>query len=280
MATILSLSGEGGGAPLMTTQIRTATRVDRPMSFAEHVSQVLRDDIVAGRLPAGSRVIEAIVMARTGVSRTPVREALRRLEGEGLVITHRSRGTFVTYRLDATEAMLIYDVRLVLEPHLTRLAAQRMRPDALAAIREGLERFETAVEGADPREAGQLDATFHLTIYEASGSQLLNVLRGYWTRMQLELSERVYATEVPRSFVSEHRGILEAIETGDEALAGRRMAAHIEHGRDVMGRSLGETSRTRDEATAGGSPATERRDAEGHTTDGTDGADREATGRG
>lgn len=217
--------------------------VERPASFSEHVCRVLREEIVSGRLPAGSRVTEAAVMERTGVSRTPVREGLRRLEAEGLVITHRSRGTYVTYRLDAEEALLVYDVRLVLEPHLTRLAAQRMRPEVLAAIRAGLERFDAAIDGADAREAGQLDADFHLAIYEASGSELLNVLRGYWTRLQLELSERVYATEVPRRFVSEHRGIVQALERGDGELAGRRMAAHIEHGRKTIGRSLEDPGR-------------------------------------
>src|SRR5579875_968162 len=94
-------------------------RPERPPSLAEHVCRVIRDDILTGRLPAGARLTEAIVMERTGVSRTPVREGLRTLEGEGLVITYRSRGTFVTYRLTPQEAELIYDVRLVLEPHLT-----------------------------------------------------------------------------------------------------------------------------------------------------------------
>jgi len=213
-------------------------RAERPASFSEHVCRVLREDIVSGRLPAGSRVTEASVMERTGVSRTPVREGLRRLEGEGLVITYRSRGTFVSYRLTTDEALLIYDVRRVLEPHLTRLAAERMTPDVLLGVREVLERFEAALDGADPREAGQLDADFHLTIYEASGSELLNVLRGYWARMQLELSERVYKTEVPRRFVQEHRRIVDALERGDAVLAGERMAAHIEHGRKTLEKSL------------------------------------------
>jgi DNA-binding GntR family transcriptional regulator len=212
-------------------------RPPRPVSFSEHVCQVLREDILSGDLPPGSRVTEAFIMERTGVSRTPVREGLRKLEAEGLVITHRSRGTFVTYRLTAEEALLIYDVRLVLEPHLTRVATDRMTPEALAAIRDVLERFEAAIDG-DPREAGQLDAEFHLSIYEISGSELMNVLRGYWARLQLQLSERVYTTELPRRFVQEHRAIVEAIERGDGSLAAERMATHIEHGRKTMAKSV------------------------------------------
>ncbi len=177
-------------------------------------------------------------MQRTGVSRTPVREGVRRLEGEGLVVTHRSRGTFVSYALTAEEALLIYDVRLALEPYLTRLAAERMSPDALVYIRDILDRFEAAIDRVDPREAGDLDAEFHLGIYQVSGSELLSVLRGYWSRLQLEISERVYTTEVPRRFLLEHRCILEALELGDGGVAAERMAAHIAHGRETMSQSF------------------------------------------
>jgi DNA-binding GntR family transcriptional regulator len=77
-----------------------------------------------------------------------------------------------------------------------------------------------------------------MTIYEASGSELLNVLRGYWTRIQLELSERVYTTEVPRRFVREHRTIVRALERGDAQSAEQSMASHIEHGRRTLLKSL------------------------------------------
>ncbi len=193
-------------------------------------------------------------MERTGVSRTPVREGLRRLEGEGLVVTHRSRGTFVTYRLTTDEALLIYDVRLSLEPYLTRLAAERMTPDALAYIRQVLDRFDAAIDRVDPREAGKLDAEFHLGIYEVSGSELLSVLRGYWSRLQLELSERVYTTEVPRGFLREHRAIVTALEQGAGVVAAERMATHIGHGRTTVSRSLREA-----ESAQAGKQASSRR---------------------
>lgn len=212
-----------------------AARPKRPPSFSEHVCEVLRDDILSGRLPEGSRLTEAYVMERTGVSRTPVREGLRRLEAEGLVTNHRHRGAFVTLRLAGQEALVIYDVRLVLEPQLTRLAAERMTPEVLGALREILKRFEVVSE---PVEASRVDADFHMTIYEASGSELLNVVRGYWTRIQFELSERVYTTEVPRRFVREHRTILRALERGDGLHAQESMAVHIEHGRRSLVKSL------------------------------------------
>jgi DNA-binding GntR family transcriptional regulator len=124
---------------------------ERPPSLAEHVCRVIREDILTGRQPAGARLTEAIVMERTGVSRTPVREGLRMLEGEGLVITYRSRGTFVTYRLTAEEAKLLYDVRLVLEPHLARLGAERMTPEMVASVEDVLARFVEALDAAEAR---------------------------------------------------------------------------------------------------------------------------------
>jgi DNA-binding GntR family transcriptional regulator len=205
--------------------------------LSEHVCQVLREDILAGRLVGGERLTEALVIERTGASRTPVREGLRRLEAEGLVLSHRSRGTYVTYRLSANEATLIYEVRLTLEPFLTRLCAERITDAELAGIEDVLGRFAEAIDD-EPAIAGQLDAEFHLSIYEASGSQLISVLRGYWSRLQLELSRRVYATEVPRRFLREHQDIFEALSAGDGDLAAERMRKHVEHGRSVLQRGF------------------------------------------
>lgn len=128
-----------------------------PSSF-ERVCGVLREDILSGDLPPGSRITEALIMAHTGVSRTPVREALCQLEAEGLVISHRRRNTFVTYRFSAEDALRIDDVRLVLEPYLTRLAAERMTAEALESIRDVLVR--SAIRAMEAQEAGHLDAEF------------------------------------------------------------------------------------------------------------------------
>jgi DNA-binding GntR family transcriptional regulator len=214
-----------------------ATRVERPPSLSEHVCSVLREDILTGRLAPGERVTEATLMQRTGVSRTPVREGLRRLEAEGLVISHRGRGTYVTYRLAPEEAARIYECRLLLEPYLTRLAAERMTREELTSVQAVLDRFSAAIDG-DRYMAGRLDAEFHLSIYEASCSALTSVLRGYWSRLQLELSERVYTTEVPKLFVSEHVGIVEALALRDGELAAERMHQHIEHGKHVLAKAL------------------------------------------
>jgi DNA-binding GntR family transcriptional regulator len=220
--------------------------VPRPPSLAEHVRRVMRDDIVTGRLAPGERLTEAELIKRTGVSRTPVRDGVRRLEAEGLVVSYRGRGTYVAFRLTPEEALLIYDCRLVLEPYLTRRAAERITPEALATIKDVLDRFQEAI-GADPAEAGRLDAQFHLAIYEASRSELTSVLRGYWSRIQLELSERVYSEEVPRRFVPEHVEIFEALQSGDAERAGRTMHEHLVHGRRTLERAFRASPKAPDE---------------------------------
>ncbi len=215
----------------------TAGRVELPPSLPEHVCRTLRDDILGRVLAPGERLTEAQVIKRTGVSRTPVREGLRMLEAEGLVVSHRGRGTYVAYRLTPEEARLIYDVRLAIEPHLTKLAAERMTAEDLAAVRVVLADFAEALD-AGPHLAGQRDAELHLAIYEASRSELRSVLRGYWSRMQLELSERIYATEVPRRFVREHEEIVDALASGDGERAAEAMARHLVHSREVLEKSL------------------------------------------
>jgi DNA-binding GntR family transcriptional regulator len=211
--------------------------IERPPSLAEHVVRVLRDDILAGRLAPGERLTETAIMKRTGVSRTPVREGLRSLEAEGLIVSRRGRGSYITYRLSPDEAALIYECRLVLEPYLTRLAAERITKAELTALGAVLDRF-SAAKDEDPHAAGQLDADFHLSLYAASRSELIGVLRGYWSRLQIELSERVYSREAPRRFLTEHVAIYEAVAHRDGRLAAERMRAHLDHGRTALAAAL------------------------------------------
>jgi DNA-binding GntR family transcriptional regulator len=205
--------------------------VERPPSLAEHVRVVLRDDIVSGRLAPGQRLSEAFVTERTGVSRTPVREAMRLLQAEGLVNAERGRGTYVAYRLSSEEALLIYRCRLVIEPYMTGLAAERATEADMDRLEEILRRFATAVADKSARETvSSVDAEFHHAIYTASKSDLLAIFHSYWAKLQLELSTRVYDREVPAHFSAEHEAILEAIRQGDARVSSKLMTAHIKHG--------------------------------------------------
>jgi DNA-binding GntR family transcriptional regulator len=211
-------------------------------SRPDQVYARLRELIVGGLLAPGSRIVETEIATRLGVSRTPVREGLRNLEAEGLVVSRRGRSSYITSRLEPEEAALVYECRLVLEPYLTGLAAERLSRRELTSLEAVLERFSQGLDG-DPHAVGQLDADFHLSLYAASRSELLGVLRGYWSRLQIELSERVYAVEVPRRFVAEHVEIFRAVAAHDGALAAERMRAHLEHGRAALAAALAGSER-------------------------------------
>jgi DNA-binding GntR family transcriptional regulator len=205
--------------------------VVKPPSLAEHVCVVLRDDIYAGRLEPGDRLSEAFITERTGVSRSPVREALRLLQAEGLVQSERGRGAYVSYRLSAEEAKRIYSCRLSIEPYMTGLAAERATPQDIHHYEDILARFTTAIDsGAERHVVSAIDSDFHLAIYDTSGSALIVIFRSYWARLRAQLSTLVYRRETPEGFYAEHVQILDALRRHDAAAAETHMTAHIEHG--------------------------------------------------
>jgi DNA-binding GntR family transcriptional regulator len=205
--------------------------VVKPPSLAEHVCVVLRDDIFAGRLAPGTKLSEGFVAARAGVSRSPVREALRLLQAEGIVQSERGRGTYVSYRASAEEAKRIYSCRLAIEPYMTSLAAERTTPQGIQRYEDILSRFSAATEsGADRHRISAIDSDFHLAIYDTSRSALIVIFRSYWARLRAQLSTLVYGRETPDGFYAEHLQILDALRRHDAAAAEAHMTSHIEHG--------------------------------------------------
>lgn len=215
--------------------------VERPLSLAEHARVVVRDDILSGRLAPGDRLSEAFVTQRAGVSRTPVREAMRLLQAEGLIHAERGRGAFVAYQLSFEEALLIYRCRLVIEPFMAKLAAERATPADVRRCEEILERFNAAVDQhEDTLRIISVDGEFHSAIYDASNSELVAIFRSYWAKLQFQLSARVYGRELPARFGKEHETILAAIREGDGRAASRLMTAHIKHGQRRIKESFAE----------------------------------------
>jgi DNA-binding GntR family transcriptional regulator len=205
--------------------------VVKPPSLAEHVCVVLRDDIFAGRLAPGTKLSESFVAARTGVSRSPVREALRLLQAEGIVQSERGRGTYVSYRASAEEAKRIYSCRLAIEPYMTSLAAERTTPQDIQSYEDILSRLTAATDsGADRHVISAIDSDFHLAIYDTSRSALIVIFRSYWARLRAQLSTLVYGRETPDGFYREHLQILDALRRHDATAAEAHMTSHIEHG--------------------------------------------------
>ncbi|MGW3950593.1 GntR family transcriptional regulator [Streptomyces sp. NPDC004752] len=193
---------------------------------AHSVCTAIRDDIVAGVHARGSRLTEEILARRYGVSRVPVREALRTLEAEGFVVTRRHAGACVA-EPTAHEAADLLEMRLLLEPLGAFRAAQR-RTEAHLKVLRGLVRLERERAGrGNSEDLRALDGWFHETLAQASGSHAL-------ISMLSQLRHKIawmYAAESPTGPVeswAEHGAVVEAVARGDAERARAVMALHTE----------------------------------------------------
>jgi DNA-binding GntR family transcriptional regulator len=193
---------------------------------AHSVCTAIRDDIVAGVHPRGSRLTEDVLARRYGVSRVPVREALRTLEAEGFVVTRRHVGACVAEPTEREAADLL-EMRLLLEPLGAARAAQR-RTEAHLKVLRGLVRLgrERAEHGAD-EELRALGAWFHETLVQASGSPALITAL---TRLRLKIAwiYQVGAPADPVASWAEHAAVVYAVRRGDSERARAIAALHAE----------------------------------------------------
>ncbi|MFI0944124.1 GntR family transcriptional regulator [Streptomyces sp. NPDC021020] len=194
---------------------------------AEVVCTAIRDDIVAGYFPPGSRLTEELLAQRYGVSRVPVREALRTLESEGFVRTRKHAGASVAEPTEQEAADLL-EIRRLLEPLGTARAAQR-RTDAHLKVLRGLVRLgqERAVQG-QLSDLPSLSGWFHETLAQASGSPTLAALL---IQLRHKISW-VYADDGSGRAAEaweEHAAIVDAVARGDAERARRLAAVHVEH---------------------------------------------------
>ena len=193
--------------------------------------------ILAGELPAGSKVNEAPLAQSLGVSRGPVREAFRALEEQGLVRREKNRGVFVR-QLDVDEADQIYELRAVLDEFVGRRLAKSIAAEALAELRGRVLRMEKAAsrEDVDDYLAGNL--AFHDRLVELVGNAKLHEV---YRRLVNELRLCRHAALAQRGVLPvstrEHRDIVERIAAGRPAAAGRALFEHAMASRDRMRRS-------------------------------------------
>ncbi|MFF5425552.1 MULTISPECIES: GntR family transcriptional regulator [unclassified Streptomyces] len=194
---------------------------------AQSVCTAIRDDIVSGVLEPGGRLTEEQLAGRYGVSRVPVREALRTLESEGFVVSRRHAGAHVAEPTEQEAADLL-DVRALLEPLGAARAAQR-RTEAHLKVLRGLVRLgqERARRGQG-EDLRPLGGWFHETLAQASGSPALAALL---TQLRHKIAW-MYVVEQPERPVeawAEHGAIVDAVARGDAERARALTAMHAEH---------------------------------------------------
>lgn len=194
------------------------------------VYEMLRDEILDLKLPPGSPIDEVQLADRFGMSRTPIREALVRLAGEGLVETLPNRSAMVS-NIDVLNLHTFYDAITLMYRVTTRLAAQYHRPSDLVAIRAHQARYKAAVARQDALAMVAINRDLHAAIAEAGRNP-------YYTTLTLRLLDegrrilRLYYQSfddrLPREYVDEHEAIIAAIAARDVELCDRMAHAHAD----------------------------------------------------
>lgn len=213
----------------MANDLESIERIEGPRSTTDQVAHRIRSAILSGQLAPGARLKENGLSEQLGVSRIPIREALSRLEAEGLVKRAPYRGAIVV-RLTAEQVTESFMLRALMEGFAAKLATTRLSKDDVARLRQLVARIGECGDAAIHDELPRLHREFHSTIYSQCGSaKLISWIVELYNQFPKNLSHTLRLKEP----VDEYTGIVDAIETGDAELAGRLMSEHILNGSRV-----------------------------------------------
>ena len=196
-------------------------------NLVEQVREALLDEIAAGQLASGERVIQEQVAQALGVSRQPVQQALALLRNQGVLVDAPGRGLIVA-RLDADHVQHMYDMRAAIEGLACRRAAEL---NAVRAARQGpalIDAGRKAVAGGAVAKMIAADIRFHEFLYTLSGNPLIAPsLASHLTTTQRAMGEVLVSDETPRDIWDQHAAILDAIAAGDADRAERLARGHL-----------------------------------------------------
>lgn len=219
--------------------------VARPVPLRESVYEALAEMIISRKLQPGHHLVELELAEVLGVSRQPVREALQRLHTEGWVDLEPGYGAFV-HVPTADEADQLLSARAVLESESARLAATRVTPESVSALRELCQGGVDALEAADIDAFVRANSTFHAYVTRLSGNQVLADFASQVDRRVRWYYQPVAAQRGHES-CAEHAALVDAIAAGDPDASARIMRDHTERTRAAYHRTRearGETAET------------------------------------
>lgn len=225
----------GGNRVVTLTAVAIGRLGDAHRTLREIVAEEIREMIQRGDLGPGERLLEDRLAEQLGVSRNPVREAIRALEHTGLVEVQPRRGAYVA-ALDPQQAVELLELRAVLESFAARLAAERRTPPQLADIRAAFEAGRAATEANNAVSAARAHRAFHLAIEAAAGNSYLGPAVEP-LRARTELVFVVLADRRGLIGWTEHVAILEAIEAGDPDAAAAAARRHMDSVLDDLRRT-------------------------------------------
>lgn len=208
--------------------------VNEYLPLRDVVFNTLRQAIITGEFVPGERLMEIALANRLGVSRTPVREAIRKLELEGLVVMIPRKGAEVA-RITEKDLRDVLEVRSSLEELAAGLATERLDDGSREKIKAALENFREAIATGDNPKIADCDVEFHDAVFEATKNkrliQIINNLREQIYRYRLEY---VKDTEYHAVLLKEHEELAEAMFRGDKAGAQKIMKRHIDNQEETV----------------------------------------------
>lgn len=217
--------------------------INEYLPLRDVVFQTLRQAILRGELEPGERLMEIHLADRLGVSRTPIREAIRKLELEGLVVMIPRRGAVVA-SITEKDMKDVLEVRRTLEMLAVEVACDRISPEQLEQLKEASEQFQKICAKGDLIQLAQADVAFHEVIYNATNNlrlvTTLNNLREQMYRYRMEYLKDTSSYERLRG---EHIEIYEGIRTRNKEKACNAIREHIDNQEASIIRAIRENAR-------------------------------------
>lgn len=201
--------------------------MDAYLPLRDVVFNTLREAILKGELKPGERLMELQLAAKLGVSRTPIREAIRMLEQEGLAVTIPRKGAEVA-RMTEKDMEDVLQIREALDELAARIACEQITEEQLAELRETMHEFEESTKTANVRKIAEADVRFHDIIYQSTGNpklvNMLNNLREQMYRYRVEYlkDESNYPT-----LMQEHKAIVEGLTLKNKQKVTETMKCHV-----------------------------------------------------
>lgn len=204
-------------------------KLDTYKPLREIVFESIREAIINGTLKQGERLMETQLAEELGVSRTPVREAIRKLELEGLVVMVPRKGAYVA-GISAKDAADILEIRAALEGLAAKLAAERITDEEINELLHDIEKMGEAIEQGDVETAIDFDSKFHSALIGASrNSRLVAMVSNLQEQVQrFRVMLTVTRQDLARDSLSEHKKIVDALSRKDRFLAQSLAKEHVE----------------------------------------------------
>ncbi|MER8400118.1 GntR family transcriptional regulator [Mesorhizobium sp. M0306] len=211
-------------------------RIQRSSSLVEDVYEAIFAQLMSLKIAPGSRITVDSLVKEFNVSHTPIREALGRLEGEGLVLKTHLIGYRAAPQITKRRFDELYELRLLLEPHAAAKAAALMDEAKLAVLQESAGVMARR-EGKDERlrysNFARQDAVFHDRVMEFADNELVRETLAH-QHTHFHIFRLMFHSRVTEEALDEHEAILAAFAAADPAAAEQAMRRHIEHSRDRL----------------------------------------------